>query len=758
MAAIIPAAIPTQSFELIRNRIAEILVQELPAQATFLADTKINATVYVERYVSFDLTELPAVNVSLNRGLYAEQTQKSTDGTYTYNIDCHTSAKSTSAGARGDSLSMFQLQKLLGVCRGILEDTRYNTLGFARPFIESSKITTIDIGNATEGDATSSVMGRLTLVVRANEQKGVVTPELIAGYDTQVKLGLTEKGYIFTGDNIPVPPVTGAEISVNDTFYIDAQAGQDYNIPVIDSAGDEVGTVTPSTNVTIDDSVITLKDTGGNVLDTVNVLATQSEDVIAPDATIEINGALFDTATSGGNLDIPVISEGANPVGSKVGTDYVIGNNATYINSVQVTDQEAEVDSNIAVTLDGVQDGTWNAGTQTWEVVSSPCLDGNIELNGTPVATVPSGGTEDIDVVNGGANPVGSWDGFSWVIGNNYTEINGVQVTDQEAEVNASIAVELDGTPSGVWNAGTQTWEVTSDPCEDAILQRNGTQIKTIASGATFNLLTRLDGAANNGTWNGTDTLDFTSAPCSPVTFQINAVNKESIASGSIFNLITKLDGVVNSGSYDAPTDTLSFTSAVPTPKTTAFPLKSGETVSYGVGSDGNIGSGRGTSWLVMAENNMFGNTNRFTDTLGGQTYANNIVLDHQSRSPLTGNLIGYDRADVITARTFAAHLTYFAAKVNSGYSGWRGTNYQELHQISRWGGVNFKWSNAPFSYTGAGTGDYLWTTTTNNIVTTDAWLVFNYSTVPVQGRDKGGSYFMMGCRTFTLTDAGVLS
>jgi len=195
-----------------------------------------------------------------------------------------------------------------------------------------------------------------------------------------------------------------------------------------------------------------------------------------------------------------------------------------------------------------------------------------------------------------------------------------------------------------------------------------------------------------------------------------------------------------------------------PTAKTTGFVLKTGETFNYGTGSDGQVQSGSLVSWLVMSENNMFGNTNRFTDTSGGSTYSNNIVLDHQSRNPLTGQLLGYDRADVVTARTFANHLTYFTTKTNSGFGDWRGTNYTELHQISRWGGVNFKWSNAPFSYTGAGTGDYLWTTTTNNIVTTDAWLVFNYSTVPVQSRDKTGSYFMMGCRTFTLTDAGVLT
>jgi hypothetical protein len=294
--------------------------------------------------------------------------------------------------------------------------------------------------------------------------------------------------------------------------------------------------------------------------------------------------------------------------------------------------------------------------------------------------------------------------------------------------------------------------------CADGSVTQNGSPLFDVASGSTFDLITKLDGAANNGTWDGVDTLDFTSAPCSPVTFQINAVNKESIAAGVTFNLITKLDGVVNSGSYDAPTDTLSFTSAIPTPKTTGFAWKTGETTNYGNGSDGQVQSGDGVSWLVMSENNMFGNTNAYTDTLGGQTYANNIVLDHRHRNPLTGRLLGYDRSDVIVARTWAAHLTYFAAKTNSGYGSWRPCNFTELFQISRWGGVNFKWSNAPFAYTGAGTGDYLWCGTSNNLVTADAWLVFNYSTVPVQSRDKGGSYFMMGCRTFTLTDAGLLS
>ena len=205
------------------------------------------------------------------------------------------------------------------------------------------------------------------------------------------------------------------------------------------------------------------------------------------DVTIDINGSPFDTVPSGGTLDIPVLDTGSNPVGSQIGTDYVIANNAMYINSVQVTDQAAEQDAFIAVELDGSPSGTWNAGLQTWEVTSDPCLDGNIELNGVPVATVASGGTEDIPVLNSVGNAVGTWDGTSLVVANNYTEINGVQVTEQPAEEYASIAVTLDGVQDGTWNAGTQTWEITSDPCLDATVENSDvTFTQDIVSGATY--------------------------------------------------------------------------------------------------------------------------------------------------------------------------------------------------------------------------------------------------------------------------------
>jgi hypothetical protein len=237
------------------------------------------------------------------------------------------------------------------------------------------------------------------------------------------------------------------------------------------------------------------------------------------DVTIDINGVPFDTVPSGGTLDIPVISIGSNPVGSQSGADYVIANNATYINAVQVTDQAAEQDAFIAVELDGSPSGTWNAGTQTWEVTSPPCADGNIELNGVQVATVASGGTENIDVYNTTdddtlvpVDPVGVLSLGKWIIGTAKPKFNGHSMAKIKAEGVKNYSIRLDGVEAGA--------------------------------------------ATNDTTWN------ITSAPCSPVTFQINAVNKESITSGSTFNLITKLDGAVNSGTYDAGSDTLEFTSA----------------------------------------------------------------------------------------------------------------------------------------------------------------------------------------------------
>jgi hypothetical protein len=160
-----------------------------------------------------------------------------------------------------------------------------------------------------------------------------------------------------------------------------------------------------------------LQNTDGDPLDSGTIPSNESALITAPDGDVTINSAPFASVPSGGSLNIPVVNGGSNPVGSEQGGEWVIGNSEVFINAVQVADIVAEDPANLAVELDGVPSGVWNAGTQTWEVTSVPCPNGSVEINGDQVATVASGGMVNIMVEQDG-NPVGAFDpnSNSWVI------------------------------------------------------------------------------------------------------------------------------------------------------------------------------------------------------------------------------------------------------------------------------------------------------------------------------------------------------
>lgn len=192
----ITAAIAPQGFELIRNRIGEIIADELSNQAALLGDEKLDATVFVERTSPIDKTELPVINVSLSNGKYENKHQGSVDGTYAFNVDVFTKSKSTD-NADGDVESAFILQRIIGICRSILENPIYNTLGFATPFIGRTYCSEINIAAPGKDDSINTMMGRLTFNVMCNEPNVLISPALIAEYNTQVKLELTDKGFYY---------------------------------------------------------------------------------------------------------------------------------------------------------------------------------------------------------------------------------------------------------------------------------------------------------------------------------------------------------------------------------------------------------------------------------------------------------------------------------------------------------------------------------------------------------------------------------
>ncbi len=190
--------IPPQNYELIRDRIALVLADEIDNQVVLSYDPYIDVTVYCERTKTFDKTEMPAVNVSLANGSYGNKHQGSIDGTYIFNIDVYVNSKSTLA-QDGDVRSAFNLQKLLGIVRYVLEDPLYKTLGFAPGFIMTSKVNDFNFAVPENMDSMNHMMARLTYSVTANEKNTLITPNVIDSYITTLKILESEQGYLYAG-------------------------------------------------------------------------------------------------------------------------------------------------------------------------------------------------------------------------------------------------------------------------------------------------------------------------------------------------------------------------------------------------------------------------------------------------------------------------------------------------------------------------------------------------------------------------------
>jgi hypothetical protein len=145
---------------------------------------------------------------------------------------------------------------------------------------------------------------------------------------------------------------------------------------VENSDGSYTSTVASGGLLVLPDVHLVVLDQNENVLSDAYYPSVQDQDITVTipscaDATINVNGNLFDTAASGGTLNVPVVNSGSNPIGTIVGNEVVIGNSVININAIQVGDVSGEDTLSINVTLNGSNSGTWNAGSQTWEVVAA---------------------------------------------------------------------------------------------------------------------------------------------------------------------------------------------------------------------------------------------------------------------------------------------------------------------------------------------------------------------------------------------------
>lgn len=197
----IATVIGRQNYELVLDRIGEILTEELNGQDYNNSD--LNVTVFKERDIPYNTGEgggKPMVNVMFERVDYDYQTAIQSDGLCRYVIECTRQGKGNPSEG-GDTVAMTKIQRLAGVIRAILMNPKYKTLGYEPGFIKNRHIQSIEFGKPIRQDSAHTVMARLVLAVSFREVTELGVPALMVGYWTGVRIEETERGYLFVSYN-----------------------------------------------------------------------------------------------------------------------------------------------------------------------------------------------------------------------------------------------------------------------------------------------------------------------------------------------------------------------------------------------------------------------------------------------------------------------------------------------------------------------------------------------------------------------------
>jgi hypothetical protein len=178
--------------------------------------------------------------------------------------------------------------------------------------------------------------------------------------------------------------------------------------------------------------------------------------------------------------------------------------------------------------------------------------------------------------------------------------------------------------------------------------------------------------------------------------------------------------------------------------------MKTGQTTSFRTGDDGDLEAGRATSFTTLASNNPFGNTKRFTDELGGQTYTNNIVIDWSTYDGAT--VLGISRVAIATGNTWNQAVdNSLSYSVGTFTSGWRLANIKEIMNLMNFANDQNNLLNySPFNLSSS--GRVYWSSTTNLAATTQAYVLNNIGGITVVAKTTSTSYTYIRVRTFTVT------
>jgi hypothetical protein len=392
--------------------------------------------------------------------------------------------------------------------------------------------------------------------------------------------------------------------------------------------------------------------------------------------------------------------------------------------------------------------GTWNAITKIWTV---PGGGGSvdIEMNGNAFLSGQTG-TVDIPVWDENDNPTGFDDGGVWRIGNSNVNVNDNLVASLVPSSNLNLYTK----DSAGNNIGTQNGNDTDvddslitlitqavpyaltplraeqpkslsiidaidfDPIQvtvasdtegaaEFVIPNSQVLVKDSAGTTLHTKVVKAGGSANQTVSDVTQTLNGAAI-----------TNNKAQTSKAITIRYANNDPVTVTTITDTETVFIGEVPNVVVPLNTSNPFKTGQTTSYVANDDGDLKRGNGASFTTLSHNNYFGNANRFTDDLGGQTYTSGWVIDWATWNQITGDFIMWYK----TAQAGATWTNAMAGQPYNvgGFADCYLPNATEIGQL-----YNFELASAlnyaPFNYTVFGTASNLWTSTTVPSATTTA-------------------------------------
>lgn len=188
--------IEKQNYELIRDMIGKILFTEIKNQLQLTDNDIFKCDIFVERNTPVDKIEVPTIIVSLASINFDNKNQTTVRGTTDYYIDVYTSAISGST-ADGGQRASFNLHRIAGICRYILEHPTYKTLDFPAGIIYNVEVKSLNIRSLQGNDTMNTAMGRLVFSVAATETNGYQCACDLSEYYTNVKIDTSNQGYVY---------------------------------------------------------------------------------------------------------------------------------------------------------------------------------------------------------------------------------------------------------------------------------------------------------------------------------------------------------------------------------------------------------------------------------------------------------------------------------------------------------------------------------------------------------------------------------